>query len=145
MEYVGIILTVALLFGLAILFLVFKTGKGQKPSGLNKKIVQDKWREIEALMAQGGPGNFQSAILEADKLLDYVLKAVVGTKSGQNMADRLKLAQKRFSSWETYQDAWSAHKVRNQMAHEVSHELHSSMASVTISKFKKVLRDLNSL
>lgn len=144
MAYLGIILAVALLFGLGMLFFVFKTGGGKKPSKVNKKIVQDKWREIETSMSQGGPANFQSAVMEADKLFDYVLKGIVGNNN-QNMGERLKLAQKKFSNWETYQGIWEAHKVRNRMAHEMNHELNSTLARNTVEQFRKGLRDLGVL
>lgn len=145
MQYLGTLLAVALLFGLGMLFLVFKTGTGKKSSKVNKKIVQDKWREIETSMSQGGPANFQSAVMEADKLFDYVLRGIIGSRNDQNMADRLKLSQKKFSSWETYQGVWTAHKIRNQSAHDINHELNSAVARNTIEQFRKGLRDLGAL
>lgn len=145
MEYLGIILAVALLFGLLMLFFIFRTSTGSKSKGLNKIFVQERWKEIELYMSQGGPANFQSAVIEADKLFDYVLKSVVGDNNDQNMADRLKLSQKKFSSWEVYQGIWSAHKVRNRSAHEMDHELNSAVARNAIEQFKKGLRDLRLL
>ncbi|PIZ00522.1 hypothetical protein COY62_02130 [bacterium (Candidatus Howlettbacteria) CG_4_10_14_0_8_um_filter_40_9] len=145
MAYVGIVLALALVFGLGLLYVTHKmTSAGTKSSGLDKKIVQNKWREIEMSIGQGGPANFQSAVMEADKLFDYVLKGIVGNNN-QNMGERLKIAQKKFSSWDVYQGIWAAHKVRNRMAHEMNHELNSAVARNAIEQFRKGLRDLGLL
>ena len=91
-------------------------------SSLDKGFVQIKWQEIEELIDQQKPSAYKVAIMEADKLVDYVLKAKVG--AGKDMGDRLKKSQKLFSSYSDYQNLWEAHKMRNRVAHEADHELH---------------------
>lgn len=142
MTYLGILLVTALLFGLGLLYLIFRSAGEKSRSRLDKKVVQEKWQEIEIIMSQGGHSNFQSAVIEADKLLDYALKSLVGNKNRQNMGERLKLARQKFSDYEIYQGVWEAHKVRNQLMHETHYELHSAVAKKTIEQFKRGFRNL---
>lgn len=142
MKFVGIFLFIALIFGFGLLYLVFKSGSTKKSSKLDKKVVQDKWREIETLINQGNPNAFSSAVMAADKLFDHVLKGIVSKGDTQHMGERLKLAQNKFSDYQIYQGIWSAHKVRNNIAHEINHELHSSEAKKAIDQFRRGLKDL---
>jgi hypothetical protein len=109
---------------------------------LNKKVVQEKWEGIEKTFALGGESNYKSAILESDKLVDYVLKAMV---SGENMGDRLKKAKSKFKNYSVYDNLWFAHKVRNNIAHEVDHEIHSAEAKRAIEYYRKALKELGAL
>lgn len=144
MNLLGIVLILALLFGFGLLYLISK-GSTVSTRGLNKKFVQDKWQEIRVSLDQGNPHAFQSAVMEADKLFDYVLKAKVGVRKDQNMGERLRASQKMFGDYGIYQGVWSAHKVRNQMAHEASYELNSAIARGAIEQFEKGLRSLGAL
>ena len=110
---------------------------------LDRSFVQGKWQDIEVLMNQGKPSAYKVAVMEADKLVDYVLKARVG--SDGNMSDRLKKSQKFFSNYADYQNLWSAHKTRNMIAHEAAHELLSPEVKKAIFYYEKALRDLKAL
>jgi len=140
-----VFILIVVIFGVGLLFFIQKQTTGARSKLVNKQVVQKKWQEIEIMMDTGGPANFQSAVMEADKLFAYVLKGVVGSRDGQNMGDRLKLAQKKFSNYQIYQGIWSAHKLRNKIAHEIGHEIHSSSVKQAISQFKKGLKDLKVL
>ena len=119
-----------------------KSKSGARGS-LDRSFVAGKWQEIQQLMFQGKPSAYKVAVMEADKLVDYVLKAKVG--SDGTMADRLKRSQKLFSSYLDYQNLWSAHKTRNLIAHEATHELLFPEVKKTIAYFEKALRDLGAL
>lgn len=58
----------------------------------------------------------KSLLIDADALLDAVLKHVVS--SGTTMGERLKNAKHVFPA-QHYQDIWDAHKLRNRLVHEV--------------------------
>lgn len=107
--------------------------------GLDRNYIQTKWREIEQLMQLGHPSNFARAVLEADKLLDHILRSL--RAPGTTMADRLKASQKRFSQ-EAYEAAWNAHKVRNELVHNTQFELMDYSAKSAISNFKKAINEL---
>lgn len=119
-----------------------KTRTGTR-SSLDLSFVSGKWMEIEQLMSQGKPSSYKVAVMEADKLVDYVLKAKVG--SDGTMGDRMKKSQKLFSNYHDYQNLWEAHKMRNRIAHEADHEVFLVEVKKVISYFETALRGLKAL
>jgi len=107
--------------------------------GLDRGFIHKKWQEIETLLKLGQPSNFSRAVLEADKLLDHVLKGY--RAPGMTMGDRLKASKNRFSP-EGYNAAWQAHKVRNELVHNAQYELMDYQAKETIKNFKIALDEL---
>ena len=143
--FIGILLTSALVLGLFFLYFIYITSpkKGSqryntKREYFNPQVFQIKWTEISAMMQAGGPANYKQSIMEADKLVDLALKSKV---SGETMGERLKNARNLFSH-ETYNDLWSAHKIRNKLAHEADFEGLSSDANFAVKKFEKALKEL---
>ncbi len=59
----------------------------------------------------------KQAVIEADKLIDYVLRAK--GYSGQSFSDRLRAAQPYIEP-QFYNAIWQGHKVRNLIAHETA-------------------------
>lgn len=107
--------------------------------GLDKNFVQTKWQEIEELMRLGHPSNYSRAVLEADKLLDHILKGL--RAPGLTMGDRLKASTNRFSP-EGLDAAWRAHKVRNEIVHSAQYEITDFVARDAITNFKKAIGEL---
>lgn len=93
------------------------------------------------MMQQGGPANFRQAIMEGDKLVDMVLRSKV---CGDTMGERLKNARSLFSP-NVYNDIWTAHKIRNKVAHEAAFEGLSSDAVLAVRNFEKALKELRVL
>jgi len=117
-----------------------KTSKQpQVVTQLDQQYVQTKWQEIEQLMQLGQPSNYARAVLEADKLLDHVLKGM--RAPGLTMGDRLKASEKRFTP-ESYDAAWKAHKVRNELVHNTQFELMDYHAKEAIENFHKAIKEL---
>jgi hypothetical protein len=120
-------------------------GKSNRPSsdqsggGLDQNFIRSKWQEIEELMRLGRPSNYSRAVLEADKLLDHVLKGM--HTPGLTMGDRLKASKGRFSP-EGLDAAWRGHKVRNEIVHSSEYEITDFMAREAISNFQKALSEL---
>ncbi len=106
---------------------------------LDRQFVQTKWQEIEQLMQLGSPSNYQRAVLEADKLLDHLLKG--HRAPGLTMGDRLKSAKSRFSA-QAYQAAWDAHKVRNEIVHNAEYPVTDFIAKKAIINFQKAIGEL---
>ena len=105
---------------------VFKKSQfGVFPQGELSRI----WHDIENMEPR-------LAIIEADKLVDTVLKR--GGVGGTTMADRLRKAE-RVVDRKTYQDMWDAHKVRNQLVHEVYHDFEPDRAVEVLWKMKRFL------
>ena len=106
---------------------------------LDRSYVDIKWQEIEQLMQLGRPSNYARAVLEADKLLDHILKGY--RAPGMTMGDRLKASQNKFSR-EGYDAAWKAHKVRNELVHNSQYELMDYHAKQAIDNSKRAIDEL---
>jgi hypothetical protein len=107
--------------------------------GIDRGYIDSKWQGIEELMQLGSPSNYSRAVLEADKLLDHILKGF--RMPGTTMADRLKASQNKFSK-EGYDAAWKAHKVRNELVHNSQFELMDYSAKSAIENYKKAIDEL---
>lgn len=142
MEFIGIFLVALVFVALVMLYLMYlKTPKGKQKGNrttISTDFVAGKWAEINSMMAQGGPANYKQAIFEADKLVDAVLRSKV---SGETMGERLKNAKKMFS-YGVYNDLWTAHKIRNKLAHEADFQGLSSEATLAVRYFEKALKEL---
>jgi hypothetical protein len=97
-----------------------------------------RWVHIRSLMDSNNPNDWRQAIIEADILLEDIL-----TRQGYDGAGvGEKLKQVEASDMDTLQDAWEAHKVRNQIAHEGSaFVLSETLARRTISRYETVFRE----
>jgi len=112
----------------------------QNTSWLDRETIKKEWQKIESLLETGQGANYKLAILEADKLLDEVLKQM--GFGGSSLAERLKLASAKFTR---LRQVWPAHKIRNLLVHEVNYHLNFSEAKRSIKIFKKCLRELGAL
>jgi len=113
-----------------------RSGETKASSGVNIELVQNKWREITA-MQSSGPSGLKNALSEADKLLDYVMiqKGFVG----DTMGDRLKSGGSAFSNLNAI---WGAHKLRNQLAHEVEVDVVADQVKQAIATLGSAIREL---
>lgn len=107
-----------------------------QPENFNVGMVQSKWAEI-ITMQNSGPSGLKSALMEADKLLDYCMIGKGFT--GETMGDRLKSGGSQFSNLNA---VWGAHKLRNQLAHEVEHDLVPEQVKHAIQVLGNAIREL---
>lgn len=97
-----------------------------------------RWDVIEKRVAEQNPESWRIAIIEADILLDETLTNAGYV--GQTLGEKLKSANP--SSFTTLQDAWEAHKVRNEIAHVGSDfVLTQKIAKETLTRFERVFRE----
>ena len=92
--------------------------KGRKKGGLSSRDqaeINTKKQEIRKLVSGDNEYELKHAVMEADKLVDHVLK--LKGYNGETFADRLRNAQ-QFIDHNTYQAIWTGHKTRNALAHE---------------------------
>lgn len=101
---------------------------------LARKIKND-WDVVELQLRGGTPSQLKQAIITADKLLDNALKEAV---SGENFAERLKNSKDRFE-WHFYQSIWAAHKLRNNLVHEVNFEPQHFVIREAVNTIKNTL------
>lgn len=104
--------------------------------------VDPRWKHVESLMEGGSISQWREAITEADIMLDNLLTQKGYT--GEGVGEKLKSASR--TNFRTLDDAWEAHKVRNQIAHEGSaFNLSESLAQRTIAHYESVFREFNAI
>lgn len=97
-----------------------------------------RWQEVEGHVDSNNPNDWKLAIIEADVMLEKMLEEA--GFAGTTIADRLRSASGR--SFGTIDDAWQAHRVRNQIAHGGSDfVLTQKMAQTTIIQYRKVFEE----
>ncbi len=146
-------LVAILVAGLVLVGLVQSGGRkpakrGAKPMRgggvrLDASQIQARWATIQTMASTGGGNGLRQAVMEADKLFDQVLRQQ--GLSGETMGERLKVARSRFSSRDVNEAVWSAHKLRNALAHEMSFDLVASQVRDALNGFERGLRDLGAL
>lgn len=124
--FIFFVVTFLLLVFVAIQYSRHKNNRFTK-SELKK--IKEKWDQIYS-------EKNKHSIIEADKLLDLILKkyGLQGT-----LADKMRAADKLFSS---SNNIWFAHKLRNKIAHEFNFEPSKVELSKALRYFKEAYRDL---
>jgi hypothetical protein len=75
-----------------------------------------RWNIVETHMGSDNPGEWKLAIMEADSILEELVKKL--NYPGTTLGEMMKQIDK--SDFNTLDDAWEAHKVRNYIAHQGS-------------------------
>ncbi len=96
------------------------------------------WQRVEQRMALGDEAQVKLAVIEADKILDEILK-MAGLR-GETMADRLKkLTPAQLSNIE---NVWQVHKIRNRIVHEPDYHLAHADAAYAVDIYRVALKEL---
>lgn len=129
----AVLVFAAILFGVISL-----TRRG--PSSLDVDKYRTKWMAIEHQLNKDEPMTFQLTVLSADTLLDQALKekGIQGT----TMGERMKQMQQK---WSNANNVWTAHKLRNQIAHEPDVKLNYDTARRALASFKQALKDVGAI
>ena len=106
------------------------------------EVEKSRWSYITQLIESAQESDWRQAIIEADIMLDEIL-----TRNGYlggTIGEKLKTANpQRFM---TLQNAWEAHKVRNEIAHSGSaYQLTNHIAFRTIANYEAVFREFNEI
>ena len=110
-------------------------GEGASVFSMKEELLNPRWERIEGHIASENPGEWRIAILEADIMLEEMLEAM--GYLGEGVGERLKQIEK--SDFRTLDQAWEAHKIRNQIAHEgVDFHLTEREARRVIGLYKQV-------
>jgi hypothetical protein len=107
---------------------------------LDQDRYRSKWLSIEQQLKRDQPASYHLAVLNADKLLDQALRER-GLR-GQTMAERMKTGASMFSR---RNDVWTAHKLRNQIAHDTDAHVTYDAARGALSGFKQALKDVGAI
>ena len=101
-----------------------------------------RWDAIQQRVSENNPESWRIAIIEADIMLEETLNNA--GYIGQSLGEKLKSANTQ--SFTTLQDAWEAHKVRNEIAHVGSDFiLTKKVAQETLTRFERVFREFGVL
>jgi len=131
-----IILAVFLFVDFVILFfLLYKHFKKRVFTSEELQYIRSHWvRIIDSFNSYP-----KQSVLDADKLLDYGLSKKFPKKGyGLTLGEKLKKFGSVFSDIDA---VWSAHKLRNQIAHDFG-EINIKEAKNALVRFKKALNDL---
>jgi hypothetical protein len=98
-----------------------------------------RWAYIQVLLEDTHPSKWREAIIEADIMLDEVLRKKGYT--GDTFADRIRQAH-----LETERSAGEAHGIRNRIAHEGSaFDISHTLAQRTIAHYESVFQELKAI
>jgi hypothetical protein len=101
-----------------------------------------RWKYVRELIESASPNDWRQAIIEADIILDDMLTRL--QYPGDSIGDKLKAANP--AQFRTLQEAWEAHKVRNDIAHQGSDfVLTDQLAYRTILQYENVFKEHNEI
>ncbi|MDB5265236.1 MAG: protein of unknown function with transrane region [Parcubacteria group bacterium] len=97
-----------------------------------------RWNHVMNLIESPSENDWRQAIIEADIMLDDLLSQL--GYPGASVGEKLRAVDPaRFA---TLQEAWEAHKVRNEIAHQgSSYPLTDQMAYRTIKHYENIMRE----
>ncbi len=127
---------------LIIIFLVWLKNKLTRAElyGITREQVHTRWQKIIETSKQGGDMGLKLSIIEADNLLDAVLKSLV--IPGDTLGERLKVACYNYPK---LKNVWWAHKLRNNIVHDHAFQLRNSDARRALSDFESALKELKAM
>lgn len=102
-----------------------------------KPEVNPAWEKVMEHMSLPNPSEWKLAIIEADNLLDQLVKTM--GYPGESLGERLKNIEP--SDFSTLNQAWEAHKVRNRIAHESGYEPSENEARRAIGNYRQVFEE----
>lgn len=104
----------------------------------HERLETSRWNYIKELISGTNEASWRQAIIEADIILDELLSRLGYV--GSSVGDKLK--QVNTSQFQTLNNAWEAHRVRNAIAHQGSaFELTDRLAYRTIANYEAVFRE----
>lgn len=141
-----------LFFALAVYFIVlFQKLIGVKiamirsmlrvPESASGGALTSKWEEIMRHFGSEKEAEWKFAIIEADKLVDDLLKTAGYT--GDTMGERLMGIEK--VQLLSLDGLWEAHKIRNKLAHDTNYFLRYAEARIAIRLYEETLRELGAV
>lgn len=127
-----------LVVGIMLAAVIMFTKKGPGPLDVDK--YRSRWLAIETQLKRDEVSSYHLCVMNADKLLDQALRDR-GVK-GDTMGARMKIAK---DTWSNANAVWTAHKLRNQIAHESDVRVDYDEARRALSAFKQALKDIGAI
>jgi hypothetical protein len=106
--------------------------------GADNVALSGRWNRATKLIDSTNPNDWKQAIIEADVILDDLLTKL--GYHGLSVGDKLKRVEK--GDMKSLDEAWEAHKVRNEIAHAgLDFKLDHHVAKHTIHMYQKVFEE----
>lgn len=102
-------------------------------------VRNEAWDKVMKLISSDNPNDWKFAIIEADKMLETVVNTFA--VPGDNMGEKMKNIER--GDFQTIDQAWQAHKVRNRIAHESNFHISQREARMAINDFEQVFREFD--
>lgn len=118
----------------------FRLQWARRQHELDLELMRERWKRIERLAGSPEHEGDRLAIIEADKLLDFVLKQM--HMPGDTFAYRLKFTQRKYYELKKVR---FAHELRNKLVHDPDFNLRRAQAQAALKEFQKALRVLGAL
>lgn len=100
-----------------------------------------RWEEIMRHMDSVKEAEWKFAIIEADKLIEQVLKK--SGFPGDTLGERLTLINQ--DQLQSLNSLWEAHKVRNHIAHDFNYFLRYTEAKRAVDQYRMALKELGAI
>jgi len=111
------------------------------PPEPSKYSIKMRWEEILRHLSSFREGEWKFAIVEADKLVNDVLKDA--GFEGDSIGEKLKnITPEQLQS---INSLWDAHKLRNLLVHDSSFKVRHTEIRFAIEKYEKALKELQVL
>lgn len=121
-------------------FFAFITFVNRGSGSIDVEKFRVRWLTIEQSLLRDNEASYHMAVLNADKLVDQALRE--RNIKGQTMGDRMKFAKDK---WSNRNALWTAHKLRNRIAHEPDVRVQYDEARYALAAFKQALKDLGAI
>ncbi len=114
----------------------FFAEKSYEVAGFSKK-----WDKVKKRLGKNWESEAKLAIIEADNLLDSVLKRMAF--KGESLGERLKQLSKEMLP--NIDDVWDAHKTRNNIVHDPDYRLSIGKARSVLQHYEDAFKNLEAL
>jgi hypothetical protein len=104
--------------------------------GVDWLMVEGQWRTIESLSASRQQADNKQAIIQADTLIDSIMKQAM--VPGSNFGDRLRSLKAQISP-SVYSNLWQAHIKRNELVHETGSHVENWEKERYLGSFKNAM------
>jgi len=116
-------------------------GSEKKIGTLRARITQERWQAIVKKFALGTAEALRLSVIEADTLVDSVLKGM--GLEGEHMADRL--GNLDAGDLKSMDNLWRAHRMRNDLVHTPGFTLAPKEAKMALDGYEAFLEELGAL
>lgn len=114
---------------------------GLNPPSKGEGKYDAKWKEVKEHIASAREAEWKFAVIEADKIVEEILNQA--GFPGETMGEQLTLITPEQLA--SLNDLWSAHKLRNLIAHDPNYKVNRSQAKEAVENYEKALRELGVL